>query len=79
MCFGVLKLKEHSRNFKAKSSTIATVRTLVCSAKLDVLAVNAICSSILDEVDIGLDTSRKLESDATDCRIGSKTLLNLWK
>jgi hypothetical protein len=68
------------KKFQSKvSSTIATVRTLVCSAKHDALAVNAICSSILDEVDIGLDTSRKLELDATSCRIGSETLLNLWK
>jgi hypothetical protein len=74
----MLELKESS-NKKLKASTIASFRTLVCPAKLDFLAINAVCLSILNEFHIIVDASRKLELDATSSCVGAETLLNLLK
>ena len=56
--------KEKRLKESQKQSTLAAFAALVCPAELDVLAINAICSSILDELDIGLESSHELELDA---------------
>jgi hypothetical protein len=74
----MLELRESS-NKKLKASTIASFSTLVCPAKLDFLAINAVCSSTLNEFHVLVDASRKLEPDATSSCVGAETLLNFWE
>jgi hypothetical protein len=74
----VAEIQRRKQKIKSKVSTVVAGGTLVCPAKLDVLAIKPICPSILDEIDIFLDASCKLEFDATRCCVGSETLLKFW-
>jgi hypothetical protein len=45
---------------------LAANRSLICPAELDVLAINALCSSILNELNISLNAGCKLKLDASN-------------
>jgi len=71
------KIGQDKAKLKAKLCTLAANRRLICPAELDVLAINALCSSILNKLNISLNAGCKLKLDASDCCIGSETLLKL--
>ncbi len=68
-CPRVVQLKQNApkknpRN--AKLCTLAANGSVICPAELDVLAINAHCSSILNELNISLITGGKLKLDASN-------------